>query len=106
MRREIDGNKIRAGVETTPQGGKPDPVMTTGHGRGPTLIHGRAMNADKITGPRERKGDKPVSNTMSGNLGRERFDREIIGERPKAHRSASQRNNWRKKQRRLDAKNA
>lgn len=46
--------------------------------RGPTLIRGRAMEATEVTGPRERKGDKPVRSTFEGPLGRERADRQII----------------------------
>lgn len=101
VRREVEGNKIRAGVETTPRADVPDPVMTTGHGRGPTLVKGRNMPPVQA-----QTGFAAAAGTMYGPLGRERFDREIIGERPKAHRTASQRSNWRKKQRRLDTKNA
>lgn len=91
LRREIMGAKIRAGQEPLPMGGVADPVVTTGHGRGPVLVRGRAMDATKITGPRERKGDKPVSNTMSGNLGRERFDHEAVQREPAKRTKAAQR---------------
>lgn len=39
-----------------------------------SLTRGKPMDADKITGPKERKGDKPVSTTMDAPLGRERID--------------------------------
>lgn len=39
-----------------------------------SLTRGKAMDADKVTGPKERKGDKPVSTTMDAPLGRERID--------------------------------
>lgn len=39
-----------------------------------SLTRGKPMDADKVTGPRERKGDKPVSTTMDAPLGRERID--------------------------------
>lgn len=45
--------------------------------RGPTLVRGRAMDADAVTAPRERKGDKPVRGVCEGSLGRERADRRI-----------------------------
>lgn len=48
-----------------------------GH-RGPTLVRGRAMNADEVTAPRERKGDKPVRPGCDGPLGRERADKRIV----------------------------
>lgn len=39
-----------------------------------SLTRGAPMDADKVTGPRERKGDKPVRTTMDSPLGRERID--------------------------------
>lgn len=39
-----------------------------------SLTRGKPMDADKVTGPKERKGDKPVSTTMDAPLGRERID--------------------------------
>lgn len=40
-----------------------------------SLTRGAPMDADKVTGPRERKGDKPVRTTMDAPLGRERTDK-------------------------------
>lgn len=46
--------------------------------RGPTLVRGRAMDADTVAAPRERKDGKPVRGVCEGALGRERADRRII----------------------------
>lgn len=68
-----------------------------GH-RGPTLVRGRAMNADTVKAPRERKGDKPVRPTFDGPLGRERFDRKITDvPEPVPVLSRSQKRNLRRK---------
>lgn len=65
--------------------------------RGPTLIRGKAMDADKVTGPRER-GVKPVRPLFEGPLGRERADRRIITvPEPKPVLSRSQKRNARRK---------
>ena len=40
-----------------------------------SITRGAPMDADKVTGPRERKGDKPVRTTMDTPLGRERTDK-------------------------------
>lgn len=43
-----------------------------------SLTRGKPMDADKVTGPKERKGDKPVSTTMDAPLGRERTDKRSV----------------------------
>lgn len=66
--------------------------------RGPTLVRGRAMEAAVVRGPRER-GEKPVSTSLEGPLGRERFDKTITDvPAPKVARTPSQRRAWRRKQ--------
>lgn len=78
---------------------------STGMLTGPALVQGpnmapvQRMWRNPVTGVSE-----PAAARLDGAL-TERLDRTVADERPKAHRSASQRNNWRKKQRRLNAKN-
>lgn len=72
-------------------------VDTASVHRGPTLVRGKAMDADKVTGPRER-GNKPVRPLFEGPLGRERADRRIIHvPEPAPALSRSQKRNERRK---------
>jgi hypothetical protein len=85
-------------AETSPEG------FTQHALPGPALVKGPNM------APVQRKWRNPVTDEtevaaayLDGSLN-ERLDKTVADERPKAHRSASQRNNWRKKQRRKAAK--
>jgi len=76
------------------------------HIDGAPLVKGRAMAPIQPQRRNQATGQLEISSigTMGGNIGRERLDRECADERPKAHRTDSQRSNWRRKQRRLAAK--
>jgi hypothetical protein len=71
VRREIEGNKIRAGKAALPEGGVPDPVFTTGHNRGPATYRGRDMAPVQ-----PQRGFAAAAGTMHGATGRVRMDRE------------------------------
>lgn len=89
IRREVEATHIRAGNLPVPMGGTPDPVMTTGHGRGPTLVRGRSMAPVQ-----PQRGYAAAAGTMAGNLGRERFDREVIADpsrKPKRSKASKRR---------------
>lgn len=67
--------------------------------KGRNMAPVQPMRRNKATGQLE-----PSSiGTMGGNVGRERIDRTLV-DQPKAHRTPSQRSNYRKKMRRLAAK--
>ncbi len=109
MKREMEGRRISAGLESVPHAQESD--KASAH-RGPTLIHGRDMNAvspsdtSRLIEPSalssdmapERDAEKPHSGTMEGNLGRVHFDESIIGKRDKGRRTRTQRRNWQRKQ--------
>lgn len=118
IKREVQGALVRAGTLPVPKATALDPVMTTGHGRGPTLVRGRNMEARVVESgvgmapedmpcepTPERDTDEPHSNTMAGNLGRPHFD-PVASSAPvvKSHRTKSSRKNWRRKQRRAASK--
>lgn len=69
VRREIDALHNRAQHAPAPTAA-PDPVQTTGHGRGPVLVRGRAMQPVQPT-----KGYAAAAGTLAGSLGRERSER-------------------------------
>lgn len=75
---------------------------------GAPLVKGRAMAPVQPQTRNKATGQLEISSigTMGGNIGRERLDRECADKRPKAHRSNSQRSNYRAKMRRLAAKGA
>lgn len=70
--------------------------------RGPTLVRGRAMEADTLTeraltAAREGRGDKPVQPSCDGPLGRERADKRIITvPEPPRKRTPSERRRYRR----------
>lgn len=77
-------------------------VDTAAAHRGPTLVRGRAMNADEITEREvaavvEGYGGKAVRPTCDGPLGRERADKRIITvPEPAPKRTASERRRYRR----------
>jgi len=118
VKREIEARQMRAGTRDVPQGGVADPVMTTGHGRGPTLVRGRETTpavreeadaswaqipADtqvpwEIDPERREGGTRTV---LDQPLGRERFDRKITTvPEPKKRRTAAERRRYRRSQQR------
>lgn len=93
VRRELDAIEIRKGEVAVPAAEHKDPVETTGHGRGPVLVRGRAMEpfagelalfsagtpvGERVTVMPEdvRKGWS--AQTMNGPTGRERSEREAM----------------------------
>lgn len=89
-------------------GAKASPEGFTQHMiTGAPLVKGRNMAPIQPMRRNKRTGEMETSSigTMGGSLGRERIDRELLDERDKGHRTPSQRANYRRKMRRLAAKN-
>lgn len=106
VKREIEARQMRAGTRALPMGGVPEPVFTTGHGRGPVLVKGRdtvprlreaGLSWAEATDLRQ-DGSVRMSTTLDQPLGRERFDRKITDvPEPAPRLSKSQKRNARRK---------
>jgi hypothetical protein len=91
VRREVESLHQRArGAVPGPEDSVPDPVVTTGHGRGPVLVRGRNMPPVQ-----PQSGYAAAAGTMAGPIGRERFDRECADPRPRARRSKAAQRRYR-----------
>jgi hypothetical protein len=92
VRRELDAVEVRKGEVPVPAACT-DPVEATGHGRGPVLVRGRAMEpfagemalfpvgtpeGERVTGMPEDTRKGWSSQTMNGPTGRERSEREAM----------------------------
>lgn len=89
----------------TTMGAKVSPEGLTRHMlAGPALVQGPNMAGIRATWRNPKTGEvEPAAAYLDGSL-TERLDRTVADQPEKAHRSASQRSNWRKKQRRQSAK--
>jgi hypothetical protein len=92
VRREIESIKVKTGARPADKDSVADPVITTGHNRGPAMVRGRDMPPVQ-----PQRGWAASAGTMYGPIGRERIDPHLV-DFPQPKRTNAQKRKFRARQ--------